>query len=142
MILGIAVPHGLWTVFFEATFRLGCTSLERSHLVSAAVVMSLPVTFMATLGTAGGRTTVRLGLRIRALVDAHVMTGPGHRAGLGRARHMKTAELWIHHALDPEFVLVKEGGTVQPTHSPSRCRNKCETWQLQDAGLLPRTTAP
>ena len=54
-------------------------------------------------------------LSIRAYVDAQATIGLSHRAGLGKARHIETAELWIQDALERrEFELLKIPGEQNP----------------------------
>lgn len=52
---------------------------------------------------------------MRAHVDAQATKGVSHRSGLGKARDIETAELWIQDALArQEFDLVKVGGERNP----------------------------
>lgn len=53
--------------------------------------------------------------RIGAHIDAQATIGLSHRAGLGKARHMESPELWIQDAVERrEFELIKAGGESNP----------------------------
>lgn len=51
----------------------------------------------------------------RAFVEKQATQGLSHRAGLGKARHIEMANVWIQDALDRrEFELVKISGGYKP----------------------------